>query len=169
MKTYKPRIADKELQRKLAGIGAVLIEGPKWCGKTTTAEQQASTIIYMDDPLYKEQNLRMADINPKALLVGECPILVDEWQLAPKLWDTIRFEVDHREGEGLFILTGSAVPAKTEEIHHSGAGRFAWLTMRPMSLYESGESSGEVSLEGMFETPDNIMGINKLSLDDIAF
>ena len=95
--------------------------------------------------------------------------MVDEWQLAPKLWDTIRFEVDHREGEGLFILTGSAVPAKTEEIHHSGAGRFAWLTMRPMSLYESGESSGEVSLEGMFETPDNIMGINKLSLDDIAF
>ncbi len=98
MKTYKPRIADKELQRKLSGIGAVLIEGPKWCGKTTTAEQQASTVIYMDDPLYKEQNLRMADINPKALLVGECPILVDEWQLAPKLWDTIRFEVDHREG-----------------------------------------------------------------------
>ena len=169
MKTYKSRIADKELQRKLSGIGAVLIEGPKWCGKTTTAEQQASTIIYMDDPLYKEQNLRMADINPKALLVGEFPILVDEWQLAPKLWDTIRFEVDHREGEGLFILTGSAVPARTDEIHHSGAGRFAWLTMRPMSLYESGESSGEVSLEGMFETPDNIMGINKLSLDDIAF
>ena len=169
MKTYKPRIADKELQRKLSGIGAVLIEGPKWCGKTTTAEQQASTIIYMDDPSYKEQNLRMADINPKALLVGEFPILVDEWQLAPKLWDTIRFEVDHREGEGLFILTGSAVPARTEEIHHSGAGRFAWLTMRPMSLYESGESSGEMSLEGMFETPDNIMGINKLSLDDIAF
>lgn len=123
----------------------------------------------MDDPSYEEQNLRMADINPKALLVGECPILIDEWQLAPKLWDTIRLEVDHREGEGLFILTGSAVPAKTEEIHHSGAGRFAWLTMRPMSLYESGESSGEVSLEGMFEAPDNIMGINKLSLDDIAF
>ena len=146
-----------------------MIEGPKWCGKTTTAEQQASTIIYMDDPLYKEQNLRMADINPKVLLVGESPILVDEWQLAPKLWDTIRFEVDHREGDGLFILTGSAVPAKTEEIHHSGAGRFAWLTMRPMSLYESGESSGEVSLEDMFETPDNIMGMNKLSLDDIAF
>ena len=89
MKTYKPRIADKELQRKLAGIGAVLIEGPKWCGKTTTAEQQAASIIYMDAPLYKEQNLRMADINPKALLVGESPILVDEWQLAPKLWATI--------------------------------------------------------------------------------
>lgn len=111
----------------------------------------------------------MADINPKALLVGESPVLIDEWQLAPKLWDTIRFEVDHRDGAGLFILTGSAVPAKTEEIHHSGAGRFAWLTMRPMSLYESGESTGEVSLEALFDTPENIIGINKLTLDDMAF
>lgn len=169
MKTYKPRVADRELKRKLASIGAVLIEGPKWCGKTTTAEQQAATIIYMDDPQDMEQNLRMADINPKALLVGESPILVDEWQLAPKLWDTIRFEVDHRDGTGLFILTGSAVPAKTDEIHHSGAGRFAWLTMRPMSLYESGESTGEVSLEALFDTPENIIGINKLTLDDMAF
>lgn len=169
MKTYKPRIADKELKRMLAGIGAVLIEGPKWCGKTTTAEQQAVTIIYMDEPLHIEQNLRMADINPKALLVGDSPVLVDEWQLAPKLWDTIRFEVDHRDGVGLFILTGSAVPAKTDEIHHSGAGRFAWLTMRPMSLYESGESSGDVSLEALFDTPTEIMGINKLTLDDMAF
>lgn len=169
MKTYKPRIADKELKRKLAGIGAVLIEGPKWCGKTTTAEQQAATIIYMDEPLHMEQNLRMADINPKALLAGEAPLLVDEWQLAPKLWDTIRFEVDHRDGTGLFILTGSAVPAKTDEIHHSGAGRFAWLTMRPMSLYESGESTGEVSLEALFGSPDSIMGINKLTLNDMAF
>ena len=166
---YKPRVADKELKRILAGIGAVLIEGPKWCGKTTTAEQQAQTIIYMNEPLNMEENLRMADINPKALLTGKYPILVDEWQLAPKLWDSIRFEVDHREGSGLFILTGSAVPAKTDEIHHSGAGRFAWLTMRPMSLYESGESSGEVSLEALFETPDKIMGINKLSLEDMAF
>lgn len=169
MNTYKPRVADKELRRKLAGIGAVLIEGPKWCGKTTTAEQQAKTIIYMDEPMSMEQNLRMADINPKALLVGEPPVLVDEWQLAPKLWDTIRFEVDHRDGTGLFVLTGSAVPAKTDEIHHSGAGRFAWLTMRPMSLYESGESTGEVSLEALFGTPENIMGINKLTLDDMAF
>ena len=169
MSTYKPRIVDKELKRKLAGIGAVLIEGPKWCGKTTTAEQQAATIIYMDEPLHMEQNLRMADINPKALLVGKSPILIDEWQLAPKLWDTIRFEVDHRNEEGLFILTGSAVPAKTDEIHHSGAGRFAWLTMRPMSLYESGESTGEVSLAVLFDTPENIIGINKLTLDDMAF
>lgn len=169
MSTYKPRIVDKELKRKLAGIGAVLIEGPKWCGKTTTAEQQAATIIYMDEPLHMEQNLRMADINPKALLVGKSPILIDEWQLAPKLWNTIRFEVDHRNEEGLFILTGSAVPAKTDEIHHSGAGRFAWLTMRPMSLYESGESTGEVSLAALFDTPENIIGINKLTLDDMAF
>ena len=169
MKAYKPRVADQELKRKLAGIGAVLIEGPKWCGKTTTAEQQAATIIYMDEPSHMEQNLRMADINPKALLVGESPVLIDEWQLAPKLWDTIRFEVDHRDGAGLFILTGSAVPAKTEEIHHSGAGRYAWLTMRPMSLYESGESTGEVSLEALFNTPENIIGINKLTLDDMAF
>lgn len=169
MKAYKPRVADQELKRKLAGIGAVLIEGPKWCGKTTTAERQAATIIYMDEPLHMEQNLLMADINPKALLVGESPVLIDEWQLAPKLWDTIRFEVDHRDGVGLFILTGSAVPAKTEEIHHSGAGRFAWLTMRPMSLYESGESTGEVSLEALFDTPENIIGINKLTLDDMAF
>lgn len=166
---YKPRIADKELKRKLSGIGAVLIEGPKWCGKTTTAEQQAATVIYMDDPLHMEQNLRMADVNPKALLSGESPILLDEWQLAPKLWDTIRFEVDHRDGEGLFILTGSAVPARTDEIHHSGAGRFAWLTMRPMSLYESGESTGDVSLETLFNTPDNIIGVNKLTLEDMAF
>lgn len=169
MKAYKPRVADKELKRKLAGVGAVVIEGPKWCGKTTTAEQQASTIIYMDDPLHMEQNLRMADINPKALLIGASPILVDEWQLAPKLWDTVRFEVDHRDSTGHFILTGSAVPAKTDEIHHSGAGRFAWLTMRPMSLYESGESTGEVSLGALFSAPENIMGINKLTLNDIAF
>ncbi len=169
MGEYKPRVADRELKRKLAGIGAVLIEGPKWCGKTTTAEQQAATVIYMDDPLHMEQNLRMADINPKALLAGEPPLLVDEWQLAPKLWDTIRFEVDHRGGAGLFILTGSAVPAKTDEIHHSGAGRFAWLTMRPMSLYESGESTGEVSLEALFNMPENIAGVNKLTLDDMAF
>lgn len=169
MKTYKPRIVDKELERKLAGIGAVLIEGPKWCGKTTTAEQQASTIVYMDNPTELEQNLRMADINPQALLNGTPPVLIDEWQLAPKLWDTVRFEVDHRGEAGLFILTGSAEPAKNDEMRHSGTGRFAWLTMRPMSLYESGESTGDVSMEILFSTPENIVGINNLTLEDIAF
>ena len=97
MGKYKQRIADKMLQRRLTSIGAVLIEGPKWCGKTTTAAQQASTIIYMDDPEQIKQNLQMVDMNPKALLSGQTPILLDEWQLAPKLWDIIRFEVDHRE------------------------------------------------------------------------
>lgn len=166
---YKQRIADKLLARKLRGEGAVLIEGPKWCGKTTTAEQMASTVIYMDDPSEREQYLTMADINPKALLVGKTPILLDEWQLAPILWDAIRFEVDHRGDLGQFILTGSAVPVETDEIHHSGTGRFAWMTMRPMSLYESGESTGEVSLAALFESPDQVLGVNKLAIDDLAF
>lgn len=169
MKKYKQRIADKMLQRRLSGVGAVLIEGPKWCGKTTTASQHANQILYLDDPTEMSQYLRMADINPKALLQGKEPLLIDEWQLAPKLWDTIRYEVDRRGNPGQFILTGSAVPAQTRDIHHSGTGRFAWLTMRPMSLYESGESSGEVSIGDLFSSPDNIMGINKLLLDDIAF
>ena len=169
MKKYKQRIADRMLQRRLSGVGAVLIEGPKWCGKTTTASQHANTILYLDDPAEMSQYLRMADINPKALLQGNIPLLIDEWQLAPKLWDTIRYEVDSRGEPGQFVLTGSAVPAQTDDIHHSGAGRFAWLTMRPMSLYESGESSGEVSLGHLFTSPDNIMGINQLSLEDVAF
>ena len=169
MGKYRQRIADKMLQRRLAGVGAVLIEGPKWCGKTTTAKQQAATVLYLDDPAQLQQNLRMADINPSALLAGTPPVLIDEWQLAPKLWDTVRFEADRREAPGQFILTGSAVPAKTDEIKHSGAGRFAWLTMRPMSLFESGESSGEVSLGSLFNAPENILGINNLNLEDIAF
>jgi predicted AAA+ superfamily ATPase len=169
MKKYKERIADRMLARKLAGKGAVLIEGPKWCGKTTTAEQQAATIVYMDDPVQKEQNIKMADINPKALFIGETPILLDEWQIAPKLWDAVRFEVDHREELGQFILTGSAVPPDSDEIHHTGTGRYAWLTMRPMSLYESGESTGEVSIKELFDAPNQILGINKLTLEDLAF
>lgn len=146
-----------------------MIEGPKWCGKTTTAEQQAKSILYMDDPEEKKQNLQLADISPKVLLVGETPRLIDEWQLAPQLWDTIRFEVDHRDELGQFILTGSAVPAKSDEIHHSGTGRYAWLTMRPMSLFESGESTGEVSLKELFSSPGQISAINPLKIDDIAF
>lgn len=168
MNKYRQRIADKMLQRRLAGVGAVLIEGPKWCGKTTTAAQHASTILYMDDPEMLKQNIRMADINPKVLLQGDIPLLLDEWQLAPKLWDAIRFEVDHRDGPGQFILTGSAVPAKMDDINHSGAGRFAWLTMRPMSLFESGESTGEVSLAELFNGPQEILGFNKLTLENMA-
>lgn len=169
MKNYRKRIADDILKRKLEGKGAVLIEGPKWCGKTTTAEQLAASILYMDDPEKKEQNILMSEMNPKRLLKGDAPRLIDEWQLAPKLWDAIRFEVDHRSELGQFILTGSAVPADTKEITHSGTGRFTWLTMRPMSLYESGESTGDVSLQDLFNCVPDIDGDSELSIDRLAF
>lgn len=166
---YKHRIADGILEKKLRSKGAVLIEGPKWCGKTTTAEQQARSILYMDNPASFESNLQMAEIDPGILLEGDTPRLVDEWQLAPKLWDTMRFEVDHRHQVGQFILTGSAVPSDEESMKHSGTGRFSWLTMRPMSLYESGESNGKVSLLHLFESRENIVATNSLRIDDIAF
>lgn len=169
MKNYRKRIADNILKRKLEGKGAVLIEGPKWCGKTTTAEQIAASILYMDDPEKKDQNITMSDLNPKRLLKGDTPRLIDEWQLAPKLWDSIRFEVDHRSELGQFVLTGSAVPADTKEITHSGTGRFTWLTMRPMSLYESGDSSGEVSLKDLFEEEIDVDGSSELTIDRLAF
>ena len=157
------------LKRKLEGKGAVLIEGPKWCGKTTTAEQIAASILYMDDPEKKEQNITMSELNPKRLLRGEAPRLIDEWQLAPKLWDAIRIEVDHRGELGQFVLTSSAVPADTKEITHSGTGRFTWLAMRPMSLYESGDSIGEVSLKALFSGVEEIDGENHISIDRLAF
>lgn len=169
MMNYRKRIADDILKRKLEGKGAVLIEGPKWCGKTTTAEQLAASILYMDDPEKKEQNIAMSELNPKRLLKGETPRLIDEWQLAPKLWDAIRFEVDHRGELGQFILTGSAVPVDTKEITHSGTGRFTWLTMRPMSLYESGDSTGEVSLKDLFDGVTEIDGGNNINIDRLAF
>lgn len=146
-----------------------MIEGPKWCGKTTTAEQVAGSILYMADPEKEEQNLTMAEINPKRLLKGEIPRLIDEWQIAPKLWDAVRFEVDHRDEFGQFILTGSSVPASYEHIHHTGTGRFSWVLMRPMSLYESLDSTGEVSLKTLFETPNQIDGENALDLNRLAF
>ena len=169
MKKYKKRIADNILQKKLKGKGAVLIEGAKWCGKTTTAEQISNSIIYVSDPEKTEQYLAMADLNPKKLLLGKTPILIDEWQLIPKIWDAIRFEVDHREELGQFILTGSSLPVSNKEIKHSGTGRFSWLLMRPMSIYESGESTGEVSIKELFAKPVEIYGENNLSIDDIAF
>ncbi len=169
MEGYKKRIADKLLEYRLEEVGAVLIEGPKWCGKTTTAEQQAKSVLYMADPDNQNTYLEMADLRIKMLLKGDNPRLIDEWQIIPQIWDAIRFEVDHRREEGQFILTGSAVPASTEKIHHTGTGRFAWITMRPMSLWESGESTGEVSLSELFAGSASVEGYNKLSLDDIAF
>lgn len=167
--TYRKRIADTLLSYRLEEVGAVLIEGPKWCGKTTTAEQQAQSSLYMADPEMQSHYLQLAKLNIKALLTGSNPRLLDEWQLVPQLWDAIRFEVDHRKKEGQFILTGSAVPASAESIHHSGTGRFAWITMRTMSLWESEESSGEISLKALFDGHNDLIGHNTLSLDDIAF
>lgn len=169
MREYKPRIADTILQRKLVGKGAVVIEGPKWCGKTTTAEKAAQSTLYMADPENEKQNLMLADINPKLLLQGDAPRLIDEWQVAPKLWDAVRYEVDHRDEEGQFILTGSAVPPNNEEIKHTGTGRFSWLLMRPMSLFESGEADGSVSLTDLFSEKQDIMGINPLDIHRLAF
>jgi len=169
MKKYKARIADDILRKKLEGKGAVLVEGPKWCGKTTTSEQIAKSILYMSDPEKESQYLTMADINPKMLLKGKAPRLIDEWQLAPKLWDAIRFEVDHRDELGQFILTGSALPASYDDIKHSGTGRFAWVKMRPMSLYESGESNGDISLKELFTQPKEITGINLMNMESLAF
>lgn len=169
MKNYKPRILDNLLEKKLKGKGAVLIEGPKWCGKTTTAEQAAKSILYMSRPKDMQQNLLLADMDPEKLLIGDTPRLIDEWQLGPKIWDAVRFEVDHRDKMGQFILTGSAVPVSTDLINHTGTGRFAWLLMRTMSLYESNESSGEVSLTLLFKNKNDIFGTNNIDIDQLAF
>ena len=178
MEGYKQRIADALLERKLKGNGAVVVEGPKWCGKTTTAEQLARSVIYMDDPDKIKEHLAMADIRPRDLLLGDNPRLLDEWQIAPQLWDTIRFEVDHRKGQGHFILTGSSVPIQdndedelqeNQKIRHSGTGRFGWLRMRPMSLWESGESNGAISLKDLFSTPEQIYAQSALTREDIAY
>ena len=170
MGDYKPRVIDEAIARRLRSKGAILVEGAKWCGKTTTCEQHAASILYMSDPDRVKQNLQLADISPRSLLQGESPRLIDEWQIAPKLWDAVRFEADHRDGFGHFLLTGSAVPAEMEQVHHTGTGRFAWIKMRPMSLYESGESSGDVSLKTLFSSDaEPVFAENKMSLEKIAF
>ena len=169
MKEYRARIVDDMLKDKLESKGAVVIEGPKWCGKTTTAMQVAGSILRMDEPSKRETNIQMSEIDPGRLLKGKAPRLIDEWQIAPKLWDAARYEVDTRGEEGQFILTGSAVPIESREITHSGTGRFTWLMMRPMSLFESGDSTGEVSLNQLFENPNVIDGMNNLSIENLAF
>ena len=169
MKKYKKRIVDKILQKKLNAKGAVLIEGAKWCGKTTTASQIAKSILSMQNPEEKEQNIRFAEISPSRLLNGKTPRLIDEWQLAPKLWDAVRFEVDKRDEFNQFILTGSAVPADLKEITHTGTGRISRMLMRPMSLFESQESNGSVSLSELFSGKTNIDGENTIDIDELAF
>lgn len=168
MKNYLPRITDKLLDERLKAKGAILIEGPKWCGKTTSAKEFAKSFIAMDEPDKTKQYKQMAELNPSVLLEGETPRLVDEWQLAPNLWNAVRYEVDKRDDFGQFILTGSAVPAEFDASMHSGTGRISRLYMRTMSLYESKDSDGAVSLSNLFDDKE-ISCANHKTLDDIAF
>jgi hypothetical protein len=151
---YRPRVLDAEVTRRLNSVGAIVIEGAKWCGKSTTAEYHSRSQVFLDNPERREQYMLFAEENPKMILNGDTPRLIDEWQLAPRLWDAVRFTVDHRAGMGQFILTGSAKPAQREKITHSGTGRFAWIKMRPMTLHESGDSSGLVSLSRLLANPE---------------
>ncbi len=171
MEQYRYRIMDDLLAKKLQAKGAVLIEGPKWCGKTTTAEEMAASKVLLARTDVKEQFKSLLEIDMDAALAGESPMLIDEWQTVPKLWDAVRYVVDYRRKMGQFILTGSAVPDREaeKEREHSGTGRFAWLMMRPMTLFESGESNGTVSLGALFAAPDKLLEKNQLKLQDIAF
>lgn len=177
---YKKRIADQILTDKLEASGAVLIEGPKYCGKTTLAAQQAGSILSMADPDTLSQNLALARTNISRLLVGATPRLIDEWQIAPQFWDAVRNEVDKRQEDGQFILTGSAVPPKPkkddngklieeEQIHHTGTGRISRLKLRTMTLWESEDSTGMVSLERLFENAETIDGESHIDLDRLAY
>ncbi len=172
MSEYKARIADALLSEKLEGMGAVLIEGMKWCGKTTTAEQKAESVIYLDEPGKKRQFVDTASVDPQRLLVGKYPRLLDEWQVAPELWDAVRFAVDHGDQDGMFILTGSAVPlseSEKQKISHTGTGRVGRVKMRTMSLWESQESTGEVSLSELFTNKSDISGVGETNLEKIAY
>lgn len=168
MQNYQQRIADQLLTKKLRSIGAVLIQGPKACGKTTTAKQFAASTLLLSSAQTREAAAMTLDMDPKLVLNGSTPRLIDEWQTIPRLWDAIRSELDERGLFGQFILTGSAVPADRSEIFHSGTGRFAWLTMRPMSLFESAHSDGSVSLEALFRGEHGIFSQNPLTFSDIA-
>lgn len=166
---YKARIADRLLEEILPSAGAVLIQGPKWCGKSTTALQIAKSSVMLGNPQVLRSTQELVLSNPSYLLSGETPRLFDEWQTVPELWDSIRYEVDMRRSKAQFILTGSATPIDTDKIMHTGTGRYAWVRMRPMSLWESGESTGEVSLQALFAGQNKIAGQCKWGLQDIAF
>lgn len=173
MKEYVPRIIDSLLDLKLSAKGAVVIEGAKWCGKTTSAKQKAKSVILMNEPARRTYYDEVMQIDPGILLKGDVPRLIDEWQLYPGLWDAVRFAVDERAEFSQFILTGSVTPTKKRKsnaYHHSGAGRFSWLTMRPMTLFESSDSSGDVSLRSLFDGPQAISGQNPCpDIDELAW
>ncbi|MDR0221147.1 MAG: DUF4143 domain-containing protein [Lachnospiraceae bacterium] len=165
---YLPRIADEKLKLGLATSGAVLIVGPKWCGKTRTAEEIAKSVLYMQDPDNAEAYRLLAETKPSNLLEGETPRLIDEWQTAPVLWNAVRFVVDKRKARGHFILTGSVVPPNTPDMH-TGTGRISRMAMRTMSLFESTESTGEISLGALFAGEKDMFAESKLSIERIAF
>ncbi|MDR2487715.1 MAG: AAA family ATPase, partial [Clostridiales Family XIII bacterium] len=164
---YLWRIADDVLTAALEASGAVLIVGPKWCGKTRTATERAASKLLMQDPDYAEPYKKAADIKPSLLLNGDTPRLIDEWQMAPVLWDAVRFAVDQREECGQFILTGSAVPIDNA-VQHTGTGRISRIMMRPMTLYESQESSGDISLQALFDGTCSGDGLSTLSVEELA-
>ncbi len=169
--TYLNRITDEILKKKLKSSGAVLIEGPKWCGKSTTCKMHANSVVYLQDPMTRDQEKALAYNAPQIFLDREPPFLIDEWQEAPILWDAIRYEVDSRRAFGQFILTGSATPLEEkqkQEIKHSGIGRITRIRMWTMSLYESGDSSGTISLSSMFNN-ENIGSTCSKDLRDYAF
>lgn len=166
---YKPRIADATLQRKLEGKGAVLIEGPKWCGKTTTARQQAASVLDLSDSKVLSQSQDLLSLDSGQLLRGATPRLIDEWQTLPELWDNVRSEVDKRNEFGQFILTGSSVPPEHNHIQHTGTGRITRMKMRPMSLWESQESTGQVSIKELFDGHKMDMIECSTCLSDVAY
>jgi len=169
MKQYKKRIVDQLLKDKLEAKGAVLVEGAKWCGKTTTASQIAKSILYIQDPAKKENYLKMAALNPALLLEGPTPRLIDEWQLAPQLWDAVRFEVDRRDEFNQFILTGSSTPLADMPTSHSGTGRISRMLMRPMTLWESGDSNGSIDLAEMFRIQEGVTVKSELDITKLAY
>ena len=168
LQKYIPRLIDDVLKKRLELYGAILIAGPKWCGKSTTAKQQAKSILELQNPRTQKNNLEIAQNRPDFLLEGEKPRLIDEWQDAPMLWDAIRYDVDNTGLKNQYILTGSVTPRK-DQPKHTGTGRIVRLLMRPMSLCESGDSTGEVSLKDLFDGVNDIKGITNKELEDIAF
>ena len=166
---YLPRIADKLLAKKLKSAGAVRISGPKWCGKTATAQQLAASSVYLQDPDAGPDLLQLADMKPSALLEGPEPRLIDEWQMAPQLWDAVRYAIDRGQGRGRFILTGSSTPRAKDRPKHSGVGRISKLSMRTMSLYETKESSADVSISSLFEGDTGVAALVDFDVEDIAF
>ncbi len=166
---YIKRIVDKELERNLSFMGAIVIKGPKWCGKTTSAKQIAKSVLEMQNPELQDNYLELANIKPSLLLEGEKPRLIDEWQIAPKLWNAVRYSVDNTGLPNQYILTGSSTPLEDDTLH-SGVGRFSFITMKPLTLYESGDSNGLISLSDILNGKRNIDGIkSSLTYEKIAY